>query len=53
VLGLVDPGVVTGVLSQVLFFASVVLFVVFTLLGVMVPRPPGGEGRPATKRRAR
>ena len=53
VLGLVDPGVVTGALSQVLFFASVVLFVVFIMLGSMAPRPPGGQAPAPAKRRGR
>ena len=35
VLGVTDDNVTTGVLAQLFFFANVVLFVVFTLLGVM------------------
>jgi uncharacterized membrane protein YtjA (UPF0391 family) len=34
VLGVVDPNATTSILAQVFFFANVVLFVVFTLLGL-------------------
>ncbi|MGE5170043.1 MAG: DUF1328 domain-containing protein [Rudaea sp.] len=34
VLGVVDPNATTSILAQVLFFGNVVLFVVFTLLGL-------------------
>ena len=35
VLGVVDTNVATAVMAQILFFANVVVFVVFTLLGSM------------------
>ena len=35
VLGVVDNNLTTAVLAQVLFFANVVAFVVFTLLGAI------------------
>jgi uncharacterized membrane protein YtjA (UPF0391 family) len=45
VLGVADPNVTTATLAQLLFFGNVVLFVVFTLLGAMMPNsvdaPPG------------
>jgi uncharacterized membrane protein YtjA (UPF0391 family) len=34
ILGVVDPNATTSILAQVLFFGNVVLFVVFTLLGL-------------------
>ena len=39
VLGVTDDNVTTSVLAQLFFFANVVMFVVFTLLGVMTPQP--------------
>jgi uncharacterized membrane protein YtjA (UPF0391 family) len=39
VLGVVDTNVTTAVLAQILFFANIVLFVVFTLLGAMMLQP--------------
>lgn len=36
VLGVVDPNGTTSILAQVFFFGNVVLFVVFTLLGLTV-----------------
>ena len=39
VLGVTDDNVTTAVLAQLFFFANVVLFVVFMLLGVMTPQP--------------
>jgi uncharacterized membrane protein YtjA (UPF0391 family) len=39
VLGVTDEHVTTAVLAQLFFFANVILFVVFTLLGVMTPQP--------------
>jgi uncharacterized membrane protein YtjA (UPF0391 family) len=43
VLGVVDPNATTSILAQVLFFGNVVLFVVFTLLGLTV----GNDGNDA------
>ena len=46
VMGVTDQHVATAVLAQLFFFANVVLFVVFTLLGAMSPEPaelPPGE----------
>ena len=44
VLGVADSNVATAALAQVFFFGNVVLCVVFTLLGAMIPqvldRPP-------------
>ncbi|HET9749101.1 MAG TPA: DUF1328 domain-containing protein [Casimicrobiaceae bacterium] len=47
VLGVVDDNVTTAVLAQVFFFANVVVFVVFTLLGAMTlsPESPSDPGR--------
>jgi uncharacterized membrane protein YtjA (UPF0391 family) len=39
VLGVVDNNLTTAVLAQVFFFANVVVFVVFTLLGAMTLSP--------------
>jgi uncharacterized membrane protein YtjA (UPF0391 family) len=39
VLGVADPNEMTAALAQVLFFANVVMFVVFTLLGAMTLQP--------------
>ncbi len=39
VLGVTDDNVTTSFLAQLFFFANVVLFVVFTLLGAMTPQP--------------
>ena len=41
VLGVVDNNVTTAILAQVFFFANVVVFVVFTLLGAMTLQPDG------------
>ena len=46
VMGVTDQHVTTAVLAQLFFFANVVVFVVFTLLGAMSPEPtelPPGE----------
>jgi uncharacterized membrane protein YtjA (UPF0391 family) len=46
VMGVTDQHVTTAVLAQLFFFANVVLFVVFTLLGAMTAEPaeiPPGE----------
>jgi uncharacterized membrane protein YtjA (UPF0391 family) len=47
VLGVVDDNLTTDVLAQVFFFANVVEFVVFTLLGAMTlsPESSGDPGR--------
>jgi uncharacterized membrane protein YtjA (UPF0391 family) len=47
VLGVVDDNLTTAVLAQVFFFANVVVFVVFTLLGAMTlsPESSGDPGR--------
>lgn len=39
ILGVADPNATTATLAQILFFANVVLFVVFTLLGAMTTQP--------------
>ena len=47
VLGVTDTNLTTAVLAQMFFFANVVLFVVFTLLGALSPQhmelPPGNS----------
>ncbi|HET9670885.1 MAG TPA: hypothetical protein VFQ93_14860 [Casimicrobiaceae bacterium] len=47
VLGVVDDNLTTSVLAQMFFFANVVVFVVFTLLGAMTlsPDSSGDPGR--------
>jgi uncharacterized membrane protein YtjA (UPF0391 family) len=46
VLGVVDTNMATAILAQVFFFANVVVFVVFTLLGAirLSPDAPGDSG---------
>lgn len=51
--GLVGAAVHDGrifALAQILFFGSVVMFVVFTLLGTVLPRPIDARGRDALPR---
>ena len=42
----------TFALAQILFFSSVVMFVILTLLGTVLPRPAGARGDDALSRRA-
>ena len=48
VLGVVDENWTTAVLAQVFFFANVVMFVVFTLLGAMTLQSADTNGDGST-----